>query len=392
MKRTKPKTVVAFACLCACLVGSFSARAEELDKVNAYYLGNSYTGNAMPGLHPMLGESAGKKWIVRANISPGVPIWVHMKSFMDRDRHYKQFAGVASDVDAIVMLVYCGAGLELTVDSMFAGSVKFDEPTDVGDINSMTYIIKEYLKHNPKGRAYLYTAWPGLKNAAEYRKRVQNELKQSLLAQGKQRGEVMKKVKHRTLTEEEMDPLRKSFDYRSAWLSKYDESRYANKGSADSHYREHMVRAMEGLKKNFPEMWKEGRLGMVPVGDVFLEIDKKMKAGEVPGLVNVGQFSTDGGHIRSGLPRYVLAATYYAVLFRDHPKNLDYRIFNDIDNYINKKAVEAGKANNVHGFYVHAPDLGKMIVITPEIAEVINETIWTTVKEHPYSGVQAERN
>jgi hypothetical protein len=130
-------------------------------------------------------------------------------------------------------------------------------------------------------------------------------------------------------------------------------------------------------KKNFPEMWAEGRLGMIPVGDVFLELDKKMRAGQVPGIVNVGEFSADGGHLRSGLPRYTLAATYYAVLFREHPDKVDWRIFQDRANYDSKK----------FGFYVHQPDLAVHLDITPERAKAINDTIWEVVKGHPYTQI-----
>jgi len=136
-----------------------------------------------------------------------------------------------------------------------------------------------------------------------------------------------------------------------------------------------MVAVMEGVKKNFPDLWKEGRLGMIPVGDVFLELDKKMRGREVPGIVNIGEYSADGGHLRSGLPRYTLAATYYAVLFREHPDNLDWKIFQDRSNY------DSGK----YGFYVHQPDLAVHLDITPERAKVVNETIWEVLSEHPYT-------
>ena len=116
---------------------------------------------------------------------------------------------------------------------------------------------------------------------------------------------------------------------------------------------------------------------MIPVGDVFLRLDQRMRAGEVPGLVNVGEFSADGGHLRSGLPRYTLAATYYAVLFRDHPRNLDWTIFQERANY------ESGK----FGFYVHQPDLGVHVDITPKRVTITNDTIWEVVSNHPYTAM-----
>jgi hypothetical protein len=62
------------------------------------------------------------------------------------------------------------------------------------------------------------------------------------------------------------------------------------------------------------------------------------------------------------------------VLFQDHPKNVDWKIFQDVGNYESKK----------FGFYVHQPDLGVHLDITPERAEMLNDTIWEVVSDHRY--------
>jgi len=347
---------------------------DHIKQLRAFYFGNSFTGNAMPGLHPLLGKSVGKHWTVQAAISPGVPIWAHMKRHMDKGADYESFQRAAPQTDAIVMLIFGGEGLSSVVTQMWQGQVKFDRPTDIGDVAACTYLIREYLKLNPNGRAYIYTAWPAIPAVAEFRHRVQNEMRQTLLNQGLSREEVLKRIKQRKPTHEEMEPLRKSFDYAAAWLTQYDPAQ----PKGNTHTRGHMYAVMEGLKRNFPKLWREGRLGMVPVGDVFLELDKKMRAAAVPGITNVGEFYADGGHLRSGLPRYTLAATYYAVLFQDDPGKLDWRIFQDRSNY------ESGK----YGFYVHQPDLGVHVDITPARVKVVNETIWGVICGHPYTHVK----
>jgi hypothetical protein len=43
-----------------------SARADEIHRVDAIYFGNSYTGNTMPGLQPLLARSAGRTWTVQS--------------------------------------------------------------------------------------------------------------------------------------------------------------------------------------------------------------------------------------------------------------------------------------------------------------------------------------
>ena len=136
-----------------------------------------------------------------------------------------------------------------------------------------------------------------------------------------------------------------------------------------------MYTGMEGVIERYPQLWREARLGMVPVGDVFLALDKKMRAGQVPGIVNIGEFSADGGHLRGGLPRYVLAATHYAVLFGAHPGEADWQVFQERSNY------DSGK----FGFYVHQPDLGVHLDLTPERVKVVNDTVWEVVKDHPHT-------
>jgi hypothetical protein len=328
------------------------------------------------------------------------------------------------ETDTLVILIYGNTGLKHMAEGEKWGH-KFKGPTDIGDVASCSYLIREYLKLNPDGRAFIYTAWPGIPAAAELRKEIN---------QGRSREEKLKP------THEQMEPLRKAFDYPAGWLPEdyvadvpdglqerlgkymgalrkklretelipqealvpitlFDaatvetdmaaigigdkpasaqaiwDAVMAYKGRIDkTHSRPHMYKAMDMLIRSFPDLWKEGRLGMVPVGDVFLAVDKKMKLGEFPGVINVGEFSADGGHVRSGIPRYVLAATHYAVLFQDHPKNVDWKIFQDVGNYESKK----------FGFYVHQPDLGVHLDITPERAEMLNDTIWEVVSDHRY--------
>ena len=99
------------------------------------------------------------------------------------------------------------------------GKVKFDKPTDIGDIAACSYLIRQYLKLNPNGRAYIYTAWPGIPGVKDLRARIQEEAIQSAMRPGETRREVMKRIKNRKPNHEEMEPLRKSFDYASQWLN-----------------------------------------------------------------------------------------------------------------------------------------------------------------------------
>jgi len=110
-------------------VGLRPAAGDEPRELTTFYFGNSFTGNTMPELHPLLGASAGKSWKVDALISPGVPIWVHMKNQMDQRRSRELFRSKGPEVDAIVMLLFGGEGLSQTVTEKWQGKVKFDRPS-----------------------------------------------------------------------------------------------------------------------------------------------------------------------------------------------------------------------------------------------------------------------
>lgn len=333
-------------------------RADEIKSVKSFYYGNSFTGNTMPGLHPELVKGTDRQWQVGAAIAAGVPIWSHMKDVMDKSA--PAMKGIEGDYDAVVVQVFAGEGLEKVVTEMWQGKIKFGQPTDVGDIAAVTYIAKAFLAAHPAARAYVYTSWPGIPV-------------EELATEGGATLKAGEKFNKAGLSEEQMEVFRKKFDYEKAWLADYDPANPKGK----THTRAHMYAVMEGVKKNLPDLWSEGRLGMIPVGDVFLAIDKKMRSGAVPGLENIGQYYSNG-HLRAGLPRYTLAATFYAVLFRDHPQRLKYQMYDDIGNFA------AGK----FGYYVHQPDLGQKVDITPERAKIVNDTIWEVVTHHPHTGVK----
>jgi hypothetical protein len=114
---------------------------------------------------------------------------------------------------------------------------------------------------------------------------------------------------------------------------------------------------------------------MIPVGDIWLELHRKMKAGELPGFRDIEAFYTDVQHIRIGLPRYSAAAAFYAVMFKNKPHDLDWQVYNDKKNFMSRWDKPHYDKNH---------DKGELIPITPETARVINDTVWEVVKKHPY--------
>ena len=106
-------------------------------------------------------------------------------------------------------------------ESVFHNQEPFSEPRDVSDFASASAIIDLLLSRNPgHGRAFIYKSWPGTTGAADFRKRVREEMQQSLEAQGLPRDEVLQKVRERKPTLEEMTPLMRDFDFTEEWLAR----------------------------------------------------------------------------------------------------------------------------------------------------------------------------
>lgn len=356
--------VVALLCSFLAVTPGAAQTPESIQKMRVYYFGNSLTGNTMPPFHPKLGASAGKEWIVERSQGAGWQVWQHV--YLDSaERHRRNLTSESWDL--IAVQAFGGRLFNEKVDEMWEGKVKFDEPADVGDLHCTGELIKLLLKGNPEGRALLYSDWPGMK--------VDVPDEQQKLS---------KDLKHAARWHEIMEPFRRAFDYGEKWLREYDERRAATRvpwkrqGVAS---RDHDYQLMDRLKEKFPAMWREGRLELIPAGDVFLALDRRMRAGEMPGLKGIGDYYTNGVHIRSGLPRYTVAATFYAVIFRDRPHNLDWRVYNDRSAYMNKP-------QGTPGWWICCEkDLGVHLEITPGRAAIVNDTIWKVVGDHPYTHV-----
>jgi hypothetical protein len=369
------------------VVAANVACGHQAENLRVIYFGNSFLGNSVPWFHPTLARSAGHEMHVQAHLGPGWQIWMHVNTFhTNPERSRKSLA--EGDWDAVVIQHFGAHPLlkDNVRKGVFHNQEPFPEPRDVSDMASASVIIDTFLSGHPdRGRALIYNSWPGIPAAGEFRRRVREETKKSLQALGLPREEVLQKVKERKPTLEEMIPLMRKYDYESEWLAEYERNDEVPFKSKHFHSRDYVWKLMHELKAKYPALWKEGRLALIPNGDVFLALDKRLRDGEMPGVENIGFFSRDGGHVRAGLPRYTLAATCFAVMYREHPKALDWSIYNDLDNYANENIKKIGM-----GGYVHQPDLGVLLEITPERARIVNDTVWEVVKNHPYTAVTKE--
>ena len=369
--------MIAAAVLCLAAV---QAPAEELKVV---YFGNSFLENSVPWFHPTLAKSAGKELKVQTFLGPGWQIWMHVDAMRRNPDGHARKTLTSGEWNAVVIQHFgTHPGIKDNVRRSVFVNQEFDAPRDVSDLASAAEIIDLLLassKNPNEARVFIYSSWPGIPGVGELQRRIREEAEKPFREAGRSREDTLKVLKERKPTLEEMEPLVRQFNYSEHWLARYEWNPEVPWQSKNAHSRDYITRLMDELRAKYPELAKAGRLRLIPNGEVFLALDRKARAGQLPGIDNIGRFSTDGGHVRAGLPRFTLAATCYAVMFNEHPGKLDYAIYNDKENYRNEKLPQPG--------YVHWPDLGELIEITPKRAKVVADTVWEVVRENQYTGV-----
>jgi hypothetical protein len=98
---------------------------------------------------------------------------------------------------------------------------------------------------------------------------------------------------------------------------------------------------------------------LVPVGQVMHLLEQKAKAGLVPGMQTMWNVYDDDVHINN-VGSFIVASTFYATTQERSPEGLDFKPYAE----------------------------GKM-KLTPELAKVIQQTVWEVVATHPMTGVQS---
>jgi hypothetical protein len=346
---------------------------EPAPSVRAFYFGNSLTGCTNPNWHEDLGKSAGRQWQNWAWLGAGWQLWQHREELaagkdlfgagskddltIDENLiksapfHAKKF--FEQPWNAVVLQLF---GNFLTHETDELWGRKFSSKRDVGDLGAASDLIRLFLKLNPQGRVFLYQVWPPMDS-----------------------GEVpppdklpdWAKLPGARLAAAEF-PKRDRFHYEARWMQPYDPKTDKPWIAHVNRTQDFSYQVFRGLQQRFPELCKAGRLRMIPTGDLFLELDKRMRAGRVPGCRDIRDFYTDIQHIRFGLPRYTAAAMFYACLFESPPDKLDWTLYNDRGKYGDDR--------------YH--DGGDLLPITPENVKAVNEAVWQMVFEHPFTGLK----
>jgi hypothetical protein len=96
---------------------------------------------------------------------------------------------------------------------------------------------------------------------------------------------------------------------------------------------------------------------LIPIGSVLYELDKRMRAGEVPGYTRVEELYNDKVHLTEN-GNYVALETFYTVMFAKNPKG--------------------------------QPRTDMFPTVTDDFAAVVQDAIWKVVTSTPETGVVDE--
>ena len=255
-----------FGLLLGCAAAAAGGPTQET--VRAFYFGNSLTGATMPDWHAGLGASAGRTWECAAWLGAGWQLWQHREELAaGRDLfgagskgdltideaavksapyHAKKLYGQAWD--AVVLQVF-GHHVSHETDRMWGRTLSGRK--DVGDLGAATDLARLFLKLNPRGRVFVYQVWAPM-DAGE----VPPPERLPDWARG------MEKPRAAEF------PDREAFNYEARWMQEYDPATAKPWEGHANRTRDFSYRVFRGLQERFPDLWREGRLRMIPSGDL----------------------------------------------------------------------------------------------------------------------------
>jgi hypothetical protein len=108
-----------------------------------------------------------------------------------------------------------------------------------------------------------------------------------------------------------------ALNYEQKWLTPYTYTG-TNPGNTSNETKGFFESLVDRLNSDLPNLNKN--VLMVPVGDVLLEVDQRMRAGQVPGYTSVNQLYTDHIHFND-TGSYIVGMTFFATMYRDNPMN-----------------------------------------------------------------------
>ncbi|MGC9036251.1 MAG: hypothetical protein ACP5K7_10540, partial [Verrucomicrobiia bacterium] len=198
---------------------------------------------------------------------------------------------------------------------------------DLGDVAIISKLAKLAYEKNPDVQIYIYARWPRVTINGKGVKFDKNDYDPTKPGSG--------------------NDLSKIDDYISRW-----ESKFTGGWDLTNETRNYFHTLLEEVRKE--TSFLKNPVLLIPVGHTFAELHKQMKSGKVEGYTNIYQFYKDGIHLNEP-GSYAVACVFFATIFKQSPEGLP------------------------------SEPYGK---IAPELARLIQQTSWKTVKSIPESGVK----
>lgn len=149
-----------------------------------------------------------------------------------------------------------------------------------------------------------------------------------------------------------------TIDFQSKWLAHSDDY---SRSTTMRHERGWYEWYVDELRADLPDT----KIDMIPVGDVVLAIDAKLRNGDLPGIDDASSLFRDSRHFNNA-GRMVAQLTAWSTIHRASPLELDW----------------------LSGFGTVSPgNHGRDLPRTEELSLLIRETIWEVLTEHQYAGV-----
>jgi hypothetical protein len=310
-------------------VGAAPAQAAEGEGTRIYYIGNSLTDHLGYEGFVRMAAAGGEKVVWGRQMAPGCTIDMH--------------AGM-KDTGGMNVPKYGNWGKAFSEFEWDAMTLQpFGRPFEQ-QYPAALELTRELIKKSLQAQVYIYAQWPSRSGGDGQPLPVSNNW--DIRFDGAA-----------TFATPSHSKAAKEFHY-SEVVAKFPEAireRYLNR-SYKSEYEAyvHGINA-EGITN------KPARL--IPVGHVMQLLGQKMRAGLMPGYRSPWNFYADEVHVTND-GTYIVACTFYATIFGKSPVGLP-----------------VGDYQQRPGFF------GSMVQITPELAKIIQETVWEVVASHPLTGV-----
>lgn len=203
---------------------------------------------------------------------------------------------------------------------------KNDQGEDLGDVALIVKLARMAAAKNADVQVYIYARWPRVTVGGKSVAFDKNDYDPARPGSG--------------------NDLSQVDDFAARW-----EAKYTGGWDNTNETRDYFETLLREVRQATPELRKP--VLVVPVGHVLADLHAQMKAGKMRGWTSVHQFYKDGIHLNEP-GSYAVACTYFATLLKQSPVGLPTESYGKIE---------------------------------PELASVIQRTVWNVVRSFPEAGV-----